>query len=114
MADKFGLPHIIAIDFDGTLVEDQYPEIGKPIYSIVLRLEALKKYGSKIILWTCRSGKKLDEAVKFCKDVLHIEFDAINENIPETQELFGCDTRKVYATEYWDDKNFIPMTGWSV
>ena len=97
------LPYIIAIDFDGTLVEDKFPEIGKPRIEIWNDIFNAQANGAKIILWTSRDHERLKEAVDFCiKRGLH--FDAINENLDECKVLFDNDTRKVYANEYWDDK----------
>lgn len=98
------LPTIIAIDFDGTLVEDRFPDIGTPNQLMIDYCKNLKKEGTKIILWTCRNGEKLTEAVEFCKQQ-GIVFDAVNENLPEVQAMFNGDTRKVYADRYIDDKN---------
>lgn len=99
------LPKIVAVDFDGTLVEDKYPKIGQPILAVFDVVKGLKANGVKVILWTCRDGKYLEEAVNCCRS-LGLEFDAINENIEETKTLFGNDTRKVYANLYIDDKNW--------
>lgn len=97
------LPKIVAVDFDGTLVLDRYPDIGDPIYEMFDICQRLKSAGVKLILWTSRSYEYLDQAVKFCKN--HgLEFDAVNENIKEVQALFNTDTRKVYADFYIDDK----------
>lgn len=97
------LPYIVAVDFDGTLVEDRYPEIGEPIDWVWTALRKRIETGEKIILWTCRNGQDLREAVQFCtKRDLH--FDAINENLDEVKIMFSGDTRKVFADEYWDDK----------
>lgn len=97
------LPYIIAVDFDGTLVEDKYPHIGNPRPWVWVNMIKAQRNGAKIILWTSRDGRQLSEAVEFCaKNGLY--FDAVNENIPETKCLFKNDTRKVYANEYWDDK----------
>ena len=95
---------IIAVDFDGTLVKDIFPMIGAPIKETVDRIKQEQANGSKIILWTCRNGKALEQAVEFCIEKLDIHFDAINENLDEVKVLYGGDTRKVFATEYWDDK----------
>ncbi len=57
----------IAVDFDGTLVENRYPEIGKPILFAFETLQKLQEEGHQIILWTYRSGIKLQEAVDFCE-----------------------------------------------
>ena len=102
---------IIAVDFDGTLVEDKFPDIGLPNDLVVESILYEQTQGSKIILWTCRNGKALEEAVKFCIDELGLHFDAINENLDEIKVLYGGDTRKVFADEYWDDKAMIPLGG---
>ncbi len=97
------LPYIIAVDFDGTLVEDKFPEIGEPREEVWDKVRRVQEKGCKIILWTSRDNQRLKDAVEFCvKRGLH--FDAINENLDECRVLFNNDTRKVYANEYWDDK----------
>jgi len=98
------LPLILAIDFDGLLVEDQFPEIGQPNLAIIDVLLNLQSRGAKLILWTCRHGEYLSSAVEFCF-LRGLVFDAINENLPEVQKLFNIDTRKVFAHYYLDDKN---------
>ena len=110
MLDKL---FILAVDFDGTLCEDKFPEIGEPKernIQFVLELERLAKNMNpadnreyKRILWTCRHGEHLDKAIAWCKEQ-GIEFDEVNTNIPEVKELFKTDTRKVYANKYFDDK----------
>ena len=93
---------IIAVDFDGTLCVNRYPEIGFGNYELVQYLIEQKKTGAKLILWTCRSGKLLAEAVLWCRE-RGLTFDAVNENLPEIIEAFGSDTRKIFANEYIDD-----------
>lgn len=97
------LPYIIAVDFDGTLVEDKFPEIGEPREDVWHDLRNAQFNGAKIILWTSRDHERLKEAVEFCVE-RGLHFDAINENLDECKVLFNNDTRKVYANEYWDDK----------
>lgn len=97
------LPYIIAVDFDGTLVEDKFPEIGEPIQSVWQDLFRAQNSGVKIILWTSRDNERLKAAVEFCT-ARGLHFDAINDNLDECKILFNNDTRKVYANEYWDDK----------
>lgn len=94
---------IIAVDFDGTLCEDNYPAIGKPNNDVITRLKEEQERGSKIILWTCRTGNILNAALEWCKN-RGIRFDAINENISEMIERFGNNPRKIGADEYWDDR----------
>ena len=76
---------IIAVDFDGTLCENRFPEIGKPNFVLIEGLKALRKAGNKIILWTCRVDHWLEEAVGWCK-ALGLEFDEVNNNLPEKIE----------------------------
>ncbi len=96
------LPPIIAVDFDGTLVKNEFPAIGEINYFVWEAVERAQAEGKKIILWTSRTGKVLDEAVDFC--TRHgLTFDAINDNIPEVKAL-GWDARKVFATMYIDDR----------
>ena len=97
------LPYIIAVDFDGTLVEDRFPEIGEVREAVWHDLFNAIENGAKIILWTSRDHERLKEAVEFCVS-RGLHFDAINSNLDECQVLFNNDTRKVYANEYWDDK----------
>ena len=97
---------IIAVDFDGTLVDDQYPNIGAINIPLAKALLELKKLGHKIVLWTCRSGEQLKSAVEFC-EFNGIIFDSVNKNIPEVLKIYPEDTRKVYADIYIDDKAFL-------
>lgn len=93
---------IIAFDFDGTVCEDKYPEIGKPKMDIIDKLRKEQANGTKLILWTCRTGDLLKAAVSFL-DCLMLPLDAINDNLPELKEQ-GLLSRKVYANIYLDDK----------
>ncbi len=93
---------IIAIDYDGTLCEDKYPQIGEPKLQVIEWVKNQRKAGHKLILWTCREGQVLVDAVNWCYK--HgIEFDAINENIPETKYLY-VGKSKIIADIYLDDK----------
>lgn len=98
---------IIAVDFDGTIVKDAYPGIGEVYSGTVSYLKYLQSIDCKLILWTCRSGKQLEEAIKVCKEN-GLEFNAINDNLPETIEKYGNNSRKIYADIYIDDRAFIP------
>ena len=96
---------IIAVDFDGCLVQNAYPEIGAPNWDVIARLRREQDEGAKVILWTCRRDARLDAAVKACYERLGLlPFTAINENLPEVIAMFGGDTRKIFANEYWDDR----------
>ena len=98
---------IIAVDFDGTLCTDCFPDIGQPNTALIELLQGLKQQGRQIILWTCRCGKQLEEAVEWCRK-RELEFDAVNENLPEIIEKYGSDGRKMYADVYIDDKSCFP------
>lgn len=98
---------IIAVDFDGTLCEDCYPHIGEPNTELILFLKQMKKQGSRLILWTCRCGERLEEALFWCKK-REIQFDAVNENVQEIIQKYGSDSRKIYADVYIDDKSCFP------
>lgn len=105
-------PTVIAVDFDGTLCASKWPEIGEPHWPIIRELIRRQREGARIVLWTCRSGELLDNAVSWCLD--HgIQFDAINSNVAERIEQYGDDSRKVSADEYWDDRNVLVSGGLS-
>lgn len=72
---------IIAVDFDGTLCFSAWPDVGEPNNPLINYLKRRQKAGNKLILWTCRSGAALDEAVSWCREVADIEFDAVNDNV---------------------------------
>ena len=100
---------IIAVDFDGTLCTDKYPCIGEPNLKLLDMLRFMQSaYQYKIILWTCRTGAYLREAVEWC-DRHGLVFDAVNANLPEIQKQWGGDTRKVFADIYIDDKMKPPV-----
>ncbi|HAN18489.1 MAG: hydrolase [Bacteroidetes bacterium GWC2_33_15] len=101
----------IAVDFDGTIVDHEYPQIGKPKLFAFETLKALQKRGDLLILWTFRNGKELDEAIGFCKKN-GIEFYAVNKSYPE--EIFDNSiSRKIDADIYIDDRNIGGFPGWS-
>lgn len=102
------LPYIIAVDFDGTLVEDKFPEIGRPNDNLWAWMKEQQNNGAKIILWTCRDGKNLEDAVAYSVMCMGFNFDAVNCNVQETRHLFNNDTRKAYANIYIDDKAISP------
>lgn len=94
---------IIAVDFDGCLVVNKWPEVGAPIEKNINKLKAEQADGAKVILWTNRVGEALEKALEFCKEQ-GIHLDAVNENLPEIVDAFGGDCRKIFANEYWDDR----------
>lgn len=99
---------IYAVDFDGTLAETDFPKIIKANTSMFILCKQLKRQGSILILWTCRCGKDLEEAVEFCRRY-GLEFNYINENVPENIEKWGNDSRKIFAHEYIDDRAWSPV-----
>lgn len=101
------LPRIIAVDFDGTLVEDKWPDIGEPKQRIINYVRFEQNKGSKIILWTNRRGKALIDAINWCHDHW-INLDAVNEDVPEVVEYFGKSSRKIFANVYLDDRSINP------
>lgn len=101
---------IIAVDFDGTIVEHRYPEIGEEIPFALKTLKSLNELGHKLILWTFRSGKELQEAVDFCR-ANGVDFFAVNNNTPD--EIYDPESsRKIYADVYIDDRNILGIPDW--
>lgn len=98
---------IIAVDFDGTLCLNMYPDIGVPRKMVINYIISEKEKGAKLILWTNRRDERLQEAVNWCSRQ-GIVFDAVNENLPEIIKSFGGDCRKVFANEYLDDRAITP------
>jgi len=102
---------IIAIDFDGTIVEDAYPSIGEPLIFALDTIKRLQSEGHRLILWTYRNGRKLQEAVDFCAKN-DIVFYAVNKNYPE--EIFDNKiSRKIHADIFIDDRNIGGFIGWT-
>jgi len=96
---------IVAVDFDGTLCKHEYPRIGMAYLGIVGMLKTMRTNGHKIILWTCRNGKELTEAIEWCKN-LGLEFDAVNDDVEAIKNSdFGkYKSNKIYADVYLDDR----------
>ncbi len=100
----------IAVDFDGTIVEHEFPYIGKEKIFAFQTLKDIQKRGWQIILWTCRSGKELNEAVEYCHNN-GLDFYAVNKNYPE--EVFDpSNSPKIEADIYIDDRNIGGFPGW--
>lgn len=95
---------VIAVDFDGTLAVTEYPKIIRPITQVIELVNQYHAKGAIIILWTCRVGKHLDDAVQFCKEN-GILIDLVNENTKDRKELYGSDCRKISADVYIDDRS---------
>lgn len=97
-------PVVYAIDFDGTIVENEWPHIGKVKAEVTGFIRQLQDIGDKWILWTMREGKRLDEAVAFLHSI-GLKPDAVNDNLPDLCTAFGNNPRKVFANVYIDDHN---------
>ena len=96
---------IVAVDFDGTLAVTEYPTIISPIMQTIEFCKNRKTQGDILILYTCRHGKELLEAIDWC-NAQGIVFDYINENPPDKIAIYG-DCRKIYADIYLDDHNIL-------
>jgi hydroxymethylpyrimidine pyrophosphatase-like HAD family hydrolase len=100
---------IIAIDFDGTIVSHQYPDIGKAAPGAAETIQYLYDKGYKLILWTCRYGSDLVDAVDFVHRLVpYVKWSGFNA--PYVDAPFKSLGRKIYADFYIDDKSInIPM-----
>lgn len=101
---------IIAVDFDGTIVEHRFPAIGKERTFAFETLKSLQRQGHQLILWTYRSGAELDAAVEYCRQN-GLVFYAVNKNYPE-EEFDEKISRKIIADIYIDDRNIGGFLGW--
>lgn len=103
---------LIAVDFDGTIVEHRYPEIGKEIPFATDTLKRLIRDGHRLILWTVRTGALLDEAIEWCHKK-GIDFYAVNKNYPE--EIIDEHTsRKLKVDLTIDDRNVGGLPDWGI
>ena len=102
---------VIAVDFDGTVVEDRYPEIGRLMPFAVETLKQLERDGHRLVLWTYRHGRRLKEAVAFMEG--HgIRFYAVNMSFPGEEEDLKGYSRKIHADLFIDDRNVGGFSGW--
>lgn len=101
---------IIAVDFDGTIVQHKYPAIGQEIPYAIKALKLFQQKGHQLILWTYRSGKELEDAVDFCGK-RGLLFHAVNNNF-EGEEFDNTYSRKIYADLYIDDRNILGVPDW--
>ena len=101
---------IIAVDFDGTIVENRYPEVGRELPFATDALKEMQKKGALLILWTFRTGKELEEALEFCRQ-RGVEFYAVNAQYPE-EKWEAASSRKIVADIYIDDRNLGGLPGW--
>lgn len=104
---------VIAVDFDGTIVENFYPEIGKELPFAVMTLKTLAKEGNTLILWTCREGKLLDDALQWCSSK-GLEFYAVNNDGPDVIYEPTQGGRKLRADMFIDDRNVGGLPDWGI
>jgi hypothetical protein len=107
------MPFILSVDYDGTLFEGSWPEKGAPKQDVIDKVKEFKANKAELVLWTCREGKSLEEALTRCKEV-GLEFDAVNANAPSQLEymkereaegeIFA--THKIFANFYLDDRAY--------
>lgn len=99
---------IIAVDFDGVLCENKFPEIGPPNYEVISLIRELIDIGHEVVLWTTRNGEELTTAVDWCSD-RGLHFCNINGPAPSNEKEYGhkypVQSRKIYADVYIDDHN---------
>ena len=103
----------IAVDFDGTIVEHRYPEIGREIPLATDTLTMHTKEGHRLILWSVREGKLLDEAVEWCRE-RGVEFYAVNKDYPEEGREDRNYSRKLKVEMFIDDRNVGGLPDWGV
>lgn len=104
---------LLAIDFDGTIVEDAYPKVGRAKPFAIETIKMLQEDGHRIILWTYRHGQPLNEAVEFLKRNGITPY-AVNSSYPEENSFNGDVSRKINADLFIDDRNFGGFPGWGV
>lgn len=102
---------IIAVDFDGTIVRHRYPKIGEELPFATETLRMLIREGHRLILWTVREGRLLDEAIEWCRD-RGVEFYAINRDFPEEDATGSGFSRKLKADLFIDDRSFGGLPDW--
>ena len=103
----------IAVDFDGTIVEHRYPEIGEEVPFATDTLKQLIADRHKLILWSVREGKLLDDAVEWCRQ-RGVEFWAVNRDYPEENGVESNNhfSRKIKADIFIDDRNIGGLPDW--
>lgn len=99
---------ILGCDFDGTICEHMYPAIGPAMPGAFESLRRFQEKGDRLILWTCREGVALQEAITYCR-LNGIEFEQHNNNAVEHDY---AKSRKIYADLYIDDRMVGGFPGW--
>lgn len=103
---------IISIDFDGTIVKDDYPRIGSLVADAAETIAKFKRDGHEIVINTCRAGDLALDAINFLL-AHNVPFDRVNENNPHNVKKYGSNTRKIFADVYIDDRNVCGMPDWA-
>ena len=103
----------IAVDFDGTIVEHRYPEIGREVPFAIDTLKMLSREGHRLILWSVREGRLLDEAVEWCRE-RGLEFYAVNKDYPEEERNHDHYSRKLKVELFIDDRNVGGLPDWGL
>lgn len=101
---------LVAVDFDGTIVKHDYPQIGEPLPEAFEVLREMQEYGHELILWTCREDQSLRNAIAHCEE-RGIRFVSHNSNL-DRHNFKRSITRKILADVYIDDRNFGGFPGW--
>ena len=103
----------IAVDFDGTIVEHRYPDIGREVPYAIETLKMLSKEGHRLILWSVREGELLNEAVEWCRE-RGLEFYAVNKDYPEESNIDSNFSRKLKVGMFIDDRNVGGLPDWGI
>ena len=101
---------VIGLDFDGTVVKSAYPKIGKPKFLSLPILRWLMQRHT-VVLWTCRSGQHLDDALRWCRDN-GLRFEFVNCNTFDRIRAYGGDCRKLSCDILVDDKAGVIVCPW--
>lgn len=102
----------IAVDFDGTIVEHEYPAVGKEIPFATDTLKKMIHDGHRLVLWTVREGRLLQEAIEFCRE-RGVEFYAINRDYPEEEKEHNKHFSRKLKVDLWiDDRNVGGLPDW--
>lgn len=91
---------VIAIDFDGTLCENKYPEIGLPRWGVIFKALSEQENGAALILWTCRTGMEMGG--------LKANYPALKEACMEMRQMIMQKT----AGQRKDRPKDIPWENW--
>ena len=102
---------VIAIDFDGTIVTEAYPDIGQEIAGAIDSIKRIQELGAECVLWTCRSDQHLEDAVLWLSD-RGVDLRYKNENTKEQMDYWKTNPRKIAADIYVDDRAVGGFKGW--